>query len=230
MSLAITSVELCAYRIPLTSRYVWAHGAVKSVTNIITILHGEQSGVAVTGIGESAPRGPRLTGDYWNGVRRVMGFAAEQLKTVRLASDPSAAVASITGFMDSLGQAISASSGAVGTSRLFRGALSGIEMALLDLVGRAHGLTVAGLLGVKRSGIRVTQETLAYTLTQAELADQLKSQAGRFPLCRLKGSGTGADNIRRLTNIAEIYAGSAYRAPLDRHQWSLRGHFSKRVH
>lgn len=209
MSFAITSVELYTYRVPLTSRFVWAFGTVKSVTHIITILHGEQNGIAITGVGESAPRGV-LTGDYWNEVERVMSFAAERLKIVKLPSDPGAAVASITGFMDSLAQAIRASSSAVGKLKLFRGALSGIEMALLDLVGRTHGLTVAELLGAKRSEIRVTHETLDDT----PIADRLKAHAGRFPICRLKGSGGGAENVSRLTSIAEIYRQFGLSKPL----------------
>ena len=205
MSLSITSAEFYAYRVPLTSSYFWAHGTVKSVTNCITILHGECNGNSHSGIGESAPRGPRLTGDYWNEVGPVMSFTAERLASLKLPSDAGAAVAAIASFMAGLVQKIRSSTGAPKGVKLFRGTLSGIEMALLDLVGRTHGATVAELLGAKRSGIRVTHETLADTPMRSELTDRLKAQAARLPLCRLKGSGNIAENVSRLTTIAEIY-------------------------
>jgi L-alanine-DL-glutamate epimerase-like enolase superfamily enzyme len=214
MSVSIVAVEFYAYRIPLTPHFVWAFGAVKSATNIITILHSEQDGVPLIGIGESAPRSPRLTGDYWDGIQHVMRFAAERLNNFELPTDPGATVAFIAKFMDGLAQSIRASSGAAGDVKLFRGTLSGIEMALLDLAGRAHGVTVAEILGAKRSEIRVSQETVADALTPARLADRLKAQAARFPLCRLKGSGNSAENLCRLMSIAQIYRELGLSKPL----------------
>lgn len=204
MPVSIALAEFYAYRVPLTSPFVWALGTVKSATNIVTILHGECDGRAISGRGELAPRGPGLTGDDWNGIPRTMVIAAERLIGLTLPHEPRTTVEFIASFMASLNKQIRVAFGKTRSAKLFRGCLSGIEMALLDLAALAHGLSVADLLGAKRSEVRVSHQTFAEANTQEQVADIFKNEVARFPLYRLKGSGgDGSEDVNRLLIIAE---------------------------
>src|SRR5262249_26662260 len=131
MSVSIVASEFYAYRMPLTPPFISARGTVGSVVNFITIVRGEQDGFPLYGIGESAPRGPGLTGDDLQGIGRVISLAGERLRGLILPSDPNTAVTRIGKFLDNLTQQIRGSHGR--NSKPYRGSLSGIEMALLDL-------------------------------------------------------------------------------------------------
>lgn len=206
MTVSVTGVEFYLYRMPLTASFTWAFGDVKSVTNIITVLHGRGKGVVFKGIGESAPRGPRLTGDIWEGIRRTMTLAAERICGQSLPDSPDAYLPFIANLMSDLAASTAGHVGDAGDAKRFRGSLCGIEMALLDLVSRAQGMPVANLLGAKRSSVEVNYWTVAERLTDAQLAEKCSKRAERFPICRLKGLGGGVEaNVHLLTRAADIY-------------------------
>ncbi|MEX2129186.1 MAG: mandelate racemase/muconate lactonizing enzyme family protein [Xanthobacteraceae bacterium] len=206
MPISITEVESYVYRVPLTSAFAWARGTMSDVTNIVTVVHGELNGASLAGIGESLPRGPDVTGDVWDGIGDVIGAVGDRLYKLELpASDPSSSVGFIAELMASLGQQIQAAATETENSKPYRGTLSGIEMALLDIAARAQALTVAELLGTRRSEVRVNARTIAANVTRAQMAERLRQNAKRFAICRLKGSGgDGVEDLGRLTTTAEI--------------------------
>ena len=224
MTVSISAIEFYVYRAPLKSTFVWAHGKVTSVTNIVVVVYGEAAGDLAWGLGESVPRGPGLTGDIPTELSTVLVYAGDRLLGKKIPTDSaSASLEWIADFMTRLKPPLP--SRAPAEFKAFRGTFSGIEMALLDLAARVQGLRIVELLGVQRDEIRVSAPTIADESTRDQLAHQLRRFGNRFPINRLKGAGgDGAADLHRLTTTAEINR----QLDIDKPIWiDINGNFSR---
>lgn len=204
MTVSVSAIEFYVCRVPLTSAFVWARGSVTAVTNIVTVIYGEADGRPLSGIGESAPRGPALTGDISQGLPSALQFAGTRLLGSEIPTDSAeAALEWISGFTRRL--KLPKPNNAPPDFKPFRGTFCGIEMALLDLAGKALGQRVAEMFGIERDAVSVTAATIAEDANRDQLAHRLRRLGNRFPVCRIKGAGgDGKADLHRITTLAEI--------------------------
>jgi L-alanine-DL-glutamate epimerase-like enolase superfamily enzyme/D-alanine-D-alanine ligase-like ATP-grasp enzyme len=196
----IESAQAFQYTMPLRNPFSTARHTTTRSTNYLIRLSSEQH----SGIGEAATRGSKLTGDS----RKLNGAVIEAmlvfLQGRELACDNrQAALCSIAETYREL-QAI-AQSFATRSNRHkpFRGLLSGVEIALLDLAARQLGLTVSQLLGQQREQVAATATTSGSSQPLERLAARFQQQASVYRAYRCKGEGDTALNLQRLGAMRE---------------------------
>lgn len=154
-ALRISRARGMSYRVPAE---VTTRGAKYNF--VVELTAHRPDGSTVVGLGEGQPRGWR-TGDApqssWNYLteltRRLEGL---ELPLQDLAGSLQA-VRDLTADFSTLAEELSLDPEHV---RPFRGTLLGVEVALLDLLSRAHGLPLAQLLGQRREEVIGVPETL----------------------------------------------------------------------
>lgn len=137
-ALFISQSRVLSYRIP------GASGAGSS--NFVVQLTGSTGHGDVVGVGESQPRWKR-TGDDAGSAWKFIVEAVKRLEGRELTvKSPTAAIAHIRQLMEEFTQLAAERAVDPGVEKPFRGALLGIEMALLDAAAQAAECTMAQLL------------------------------------------------------------------------------------
>src|SRR5690625_3866922 len=190
-ALEITELIAYRYKMPLKRAYGTARGKTTSSTNFIISAKGSHEGKAFIGWGESQPR-HSLTGDGGKDRNAAWHFckaAVDFLKAASIAMEsPDKSISSIRSHMQSLTSLASENAVVNQENRPFRGTLLGIEVALLDIAARAHGIRLSQLLGEVRSDIHVSISTISSAVDLSVVGERVSKQV-RFPLTRLKGGG-----------------------------------------
>jgi L-alanine-DL-glutamate epimerase-like enolase superfamily enzyme len=206
MGVTITDVDVLEYRMPLKRGFGTARGTVRSARNLIIRLEATGAdGGRVTGLGEAAPRGPRITGDTVEGSWELLVAAAQQLlgRTLRV-SDRTASLDAVRTCMASVGGLASDRAGRRHGARPFRGTLAGVDMALLDLVARSNGRTVSDLLGRRRDHAPITAATISSLRDAETVRRKTHAYRDRFPMSRLKATGDPGADLAMAVAVAEV--------------------------
>lgn len=211
-SLIIGRTHAIQYRMPLKRPFGTARFVTKATTNFLVQLHAEFDGRIITGVGEAQPRN-KLTGDVNN--RAAWKFfteATETLKGVELqVGSPEKALTSIRSAMKKLNDLADQRSQEINRDRPFRGSLLGLEIALLDLAGRALDVSIAEVLGgEKRNEVLVTATTTSTENTPEQLRHKTTRQAHMYPMNRVKGRGDQVKDLSalKIMHSANLSAGT----------------------
>lgn len=196
----IESAQAFQYTMPLRNPFSTARHTTTQSTNYLIRLAGAQH----VGIGEAAARGVKLTGDN----RKLNGAVIEAMLVFLQGRElecesRETALASIAETYREL-QAIAQSFATRQNRRKpFRGLLSGVEIALLDLAARQLGLTLSQLLGQQREQVAATATTSGTSQPLEKLAARFQQQAGVYRAFRCKGEDDAALNLQRLEAMRE---------------------------
>ena len=186
--LTVTGVRLYEYVMPMKTGFGTARGVTDKARNFIVRIDGDRDGEILTGVGEGVPRGA-LTGDSRDGSWSFLVEAGGQLEGRRIPLvDPQSSLDTVRAIVAELGE-LAEKNASRRVAKPFRGALSGIDIALLDLVARAHGVPVSRLLGQQRRRIGVSAGTISTAKTRDEFEHRTRRDAHRFPMSRFKGKG-----------------------------------------
>lgn len=200
----IMEVELLRYNIPRKTAFVTAKGSSDSCPGIFVLLHAEDtSGKRVSGLGDILPRGlvtNEIQRDAWVGALAMR----EALLGKKLADGtPAEGVAEIEKWMEELGGI--ASKQQLTTKypplphRQLRATLCGFDIALLDLLGNIHGVSIADLLAEEPSAeITLSAATLGADIDAEELRRRLGTMPEAYRAVRMK---VGADDEADLVKL-----------------------------
>jgi L-alanine-DL-glutamate epimerase-like enolase superfamily enzyme len=184
-SLRITAVEATPVNVPFTRPEVWSFGSVEGMTSVIIQIHTEGG---IVGIGEGISGGPSI---------QVMLTAIEELAPLLEGQDATAIAANV-GRLTHAG-------GWHWYGRRTAVVLSGIEMALWDILGKALGVPIYQLLG----GPIRTELPFMYFLQrgEAQVPDLLQEaqeavQKG-FDTVYIKGGNDVEADVELLTQLRE---------------------------
>lgn len=198
----IHRVHTIEYTMPLKRPYGTARGVTNASTSFLIRLHGAVGDQPIVGIGEAQPR-RRLSGDVdtdtaWS----FFKLAAERLLDRTMAcGTPEEAVTSVRELMAEIQAMAQEHSTDANAAKPFRGSLLGIEVALLDLAGRALNVPIATLLGQVRDKVEITVRTLSTQNTEDEFRKKITSQAQRYPMVRIKGKGEIDEDLQLLRMV-----------------------------
>ncbi|GAA1410555.1 hypothetical protein AUR04nite_12550 [Glutamicibacter uratoxydans] len=189
VKISITQAQTSRYRVLGTSR----HGEEVRRTNALIIVSGKTAdGTEYRGFGEA-----HFRSEFADSIKpswEFLEYAMHALEHREFAYSTDDALVEIEGFLSSLGPEFLGSLPEPVTDEhgnaielTFRGALLGLETALLDLVAKASGATVAELLGGQ---ISVPSEIALHKVTQTnrvEIIQEVRvlleeSGAGNSPL------------------------------------------------
>lgn len=204
------------YRMPLKRPYGTARDVITESVNFVVRLYGTRGDRMIEGIGESQPR-HELTGDGSPDNISAWAFlhtALSSLEGTELdLTSRAAAVDAVRAVMARLDRLAHREAEEIHGSKPFRGTLLGIEVALLDLASRALGLRISQLLTERRNRARVSIATISTTAALSEVGDRAARQK-RFPITRLKGAGSVAENLALLRAAAQGNAAAGRSKPL----------------
>lgn len=176
------------------------------------------AGEVIRGIGEGQPRGHR-TGDVAGGSWEFLAAAAGHLHHQQIdVSTPEAALTHIRELVASCWQHAAGLRDSDDGARPFRGTIMAVEIALLDLVARRFGLPLADLLGRVRDTAPLAPASLRPRLTESEISQRLRHQAGRSEYTRLLGTAELDESIEMMCTAAFINAGPVV-AEFEKPQW-----------
>ena len=192
----ITSLDATPVNVPFARPEVWSFGAVEGMTSIIVEIHTESG---VTGIGEAVSGGPSI---------QVMLTAIRELAPLLEGRDALAIGANLRRLIYAGGWHWYGRRSAV--------VLSGIEMALWDLLGKALSAPICQLLG---GAIRPELPFMYYLLRgDKEVSDLLtEAQEGvrlGFSTVYIKGGNDVETDVELLTKLHESL-GAAIRLRID---------------
>jgi L-alanine-DL-glutamate epimerase-like enolase superfamily enzyme len=216
MDVTITAVDVLEYRMPLTRGFGTARGTVRSSRNLVVRLEAVGAdGGCVTGLGEAAPRGPRITGDTVEGSWGLLVAAAHQLlgRTLRV-SDRTCSLDAVRTCMVSAGELAREKAEPRHGARPFRGTLAGVDMALLDLVARSNRRTVSDLLGRRRDHAPITAATISSRRDAETVERKTHAYRDRFPMSRLKATGDPTADLATAVAVAEVNRRAAAPKPV----------------
>lgn len=199
--LTITDARAYEYLMPFRKAFGTARSISRSAQNVIVHISGNARGSSIVGLGESAPRGERITGDVPADSWSFLSDALESLvgTTISLA-DHSTSVDGVRAAMTRISALATRSAG----PKAFRGMRSGIDMALLDMVARSHAVSVADLLGRRRTQPSVSAATINTARTPSQVDDEARRHLQRFPILRVKTTGDLDDDLDRIGRICEL--------------------------
>ena len=192
------------YVMPFRKGFGTARGISTRAQNTVVVLTAEVGAERVVGLGESAPRGPDVTGDLtagsWEFLRAaldtLLGHHISLAERERSLDDVRAEMAALFELADRH------AAGAV--PRPFRGLLSGIDMALVDLAARCHSLPISELLGRRRDQPPISAATINTARTPEQVDDEATRHLSRFPMVRVKTFGEIDRDLARIGRITEI--------------------------
>lgn len=214
-SLTITRVRAYEYVMPLNRGFGTARGVVNQARNLLIVLEAIRGGSRVVGFGEAAPRSPHLSGDTKESSWSFWAESAEFLhgRTVGLAR-PEASLEEIRQLMGEIRDIATRSASRANGLKPLRGSQSGIDMAILDLVARAYGITVADLLGRRRDHADITAATISSVRDAATIERKTRAHAHRFPVNRVKCKGELETDLSTMRLVAETNRSAGVEKPL----------------
>ena len=212
-SVRIVRARAMSYRVP-------QQRARRGPVNYIVELTGEVSDSSeasdghhrVAGIGEGQPRGFRTgdsAGESWKFLRTVV----EDLHTIELpVSEPTEALEHIRALMGRFSQAAQShgrdDDDATGDETHlvppYSGTLLGVEVALLDLVARVRGTTVAQLLGKTRELAPIAPAPVFGFMSDSTMRDVLAEQAEHYENVHLVAAGDVDQAVDFAERVAAI--------------------------
>lgn len=185
---------------------------------VIELSAVDADGAEIRGIGEGQPRGHR-TGDVAGGSWEFLAAAAGQLHHQQVdVSTPEASLAHIRELVANCWQHAADLRDDDDGARPFRGTIMAVEIALLDVAARRFDLPLADLLGRLRDTAPLAPASLRTRLTEQEISQRLRHQAGRSEYTRLLGTAELDESIELMCTAAFINAGPAV-AEFDKPQW-----------
>ena len=191
-ALVITELFVAEYHMPLRQSFSTARLTTETSRNVIVRLRARKGDHVVEGIGEGAPRALALTGDGRAAVWPFLTTSCDRLLERRIdTASPERsldALREIGGELRSWARELHPDRR---VERPFRGAMCGLEMALLDLVAQSHQRTVAELCGVRRGELPITATTSSADRVQAP-------RRRRLPAVRFKAIGDPERDLRTL--------------------------------
>lgn len=198
--LAVTRVQAIAYQAP-------ALGKRKNVLNHLVRLSATTGdGVQICGIGEGQLR-TAATGDRNEASWDFLVACLQQLYAREIvAADPASATTVLHELMREFWELAEEyrTQERIDFQVPFRGTLLGLEVALLDLLARAFGLSVADLL-VRGDDSRSAESTgIPVPQRDRPVESRLRSQTADVPASPLAGLGTVEDNLQLLTSAAAL--------------------------
>lgn len=197
----IIKAEAFKYTVPLINPFSTSRHTTSQSTNYLIRLSSERG----YGIGEAAARGVKLTGDRRTKDRQVLDLMLGQVRGATLdISSRETVLNSISEIYSSLESVAKSFVSRQNRGKPFRGLLSGFDIALLDLVAKELGISVAELLGENRTVVRATASTCSTSKGGEELKARLMKQARRFEAYRCKGEADIEENFNRLNAMREV--------------------------
>lgn len=199
VALSIKQAQAYSYRVPERS------SSSSRSTNLVIVLKAETSeGKHFEGVGEGQPRSWRTgddAGDYWSFLSELLSNLTGQEIAV---DDSSLALDFIRAKMRGASDLAKKRSEDPQHKHPFRGTMLGVEVALLDLIAKARGETLAQLLGQKREAAPLFAGAFSPATEQDRLRRALKKQAETHELVRLTGGDDITANIVFLESVASI--------------------------
>lgn len=195
----IESAEAIAYRVPMDLTAEDVHRTVAPFNYLISITGRTPSGDSLSGLGEAQPR-PRQTGDLHDQSWPFLDSVLRDLIGRRIR---------LTGGIDPIADMAAQWAVAAGaeeeTGELqFRGTLSGLEAALLDLVAKVRGVTLADLLGRRRI-FSTGMPRVMRRREPEQIAEYFRSlPAGDIAPLRLVGGDDVDSDLEHLERVARI--------------------------
>ncbi|MDV6011081.1 acylphosphatase [Haloechinothrix sp. LS1_15] len=208
-ALTVTRVQAIAYQARASGR------KVNALNHLVKLGATTRDGKQLVGIGEGQLR-TAATGDRnessWNFLVACLRKLHEREITV---TDPSTAVATVRELMGQFRELAEDhhSQGHIDFQVPFRGTLLGLEVALLDLFGRALDVPVAELLGRRRGSAPAHPTGAPPRESDNALRQRLESQADGFPASHLSGLHTVEENLELLTSAAAVNRSEAVGQP-----------------
>lgn len=189
-SLTITGLRVYEYHMPMKIGFGTSRGVVDHARNLVISLEADRGGEKFHGIGESVPRGPKITGDTLDGSWSYVVDAAATLEGRRLpVGSAGAALDAVRDVERELHGVAATHATRLNRAKPYRGTLAGLDVALLDLVARARRQSVAELLGVRRDRVGVSAGTISTVSDHGEIERRTRRIASNFPMSRFKASG-----------------------------------------
>ncbi|WP_445000714.1 enolase C-terminal domain-like protein [Halomonas mongoliensis] len=187
--------------VPLKRPFSTSRFTSTKSTNYIFEIEDEE----VVGVGEAAARGIKLTGDKKSKLPHVV---EEMLLVVNSScidyTDRCSALNSVKDIYGKLEKVAQKNSTEENREKPFRGILSGLDIALLDLCAKKLNIKVSELLGQKRNEAYVSASTLSASKKPSEVTDRLRKQAEKFDAFRCKGAADNGENIERLSLMRQV--------------------------
>ena len=195
----ITEARAYSYRAPR------ANSAQSRPINYVVLLRGQgEGGADVNGIGESQPRSWKTgddAGDSWVFLRAVLEtLQGAQLRT----ASPEDSLASVGRLLAEISALAPAHATDEGAPNPFRGTLLGIEVALLDLVAKSHGLPLVDLLGRQRDKAPLAPPMVSPRAKFPALRKKLARQGGAYQFARLNPASGVDSTIDFMELVATI--------------------------
>lgn len=210
-TLTITRVRFYEYVMPMRRGFGTSRGVTERARNIVIQLAGEHAGRSVVGVGEGVPRSAALTGDTKQGSWSFLLRAGRYIEGRRLTlGNRVSSLDAIRAVMVELQDLAAEAPPKANPTKPYRGTLAGIDIALLDLVAKAQGLTVSALLGQQRTDVGVSAGTISTVKSRSEFAERTRKDARRFPMSRYKATGdlAEAQDLTRLIAQTNRSAGA----------------------
>lgn len=213
--LVIRRTQAYEYTMPLNRGFGTSRGLVKQARNLLLVLDAEVDGAKLVGVGESATRSERLSGDTREGSWAFIQEAAEFLRGSELPiEDPDRSIQRVRELMQHLRSLADDHASTTSDSRPLRGTLSGIDMALLDVVAQGHDVSVADLLGKQREHPEISAATISSVRDRGTIERKTRAHAKRFPMNRIKAKGDLEIDLQTLRLVAETNQSLGVTKPL----------------
>ena len=190
----VTEVELVPYALPFERPYVTARGTLERREMLLVRLQTDQG---IEGLGEAVPLSLR-GGDDIDAIARGIRKVARRFRRADLSD-----FAGPEPFMAAIDVFIHVAAG----RRLPSPAKAALEMAILDLAGKASGQPVHALLGAENVGPVLCNATLVAGSPDDVAADAERWAARGFETFKLK-LGTG-DDVARVRAVREAVGADA---------------------
>lgn len=203
----IREVTLLQFKLPKKTAFVTSKGTSDSCPGIFVVIRAGDGEREITSVGEVLPRAlvtNEIAKDAWHG---AMAFREALLDKTLPGTSLEADRDSVSGLMDHLfevasAQALETKSPPAGNRKL-RATLCGFDMALLDLVGQIHGVSIAKVLGGSaRKEVTISATTFNADIAEDELEEKIDGANSRYRAVRIKiGLDVEAD-LKKLRTVA----------------------------
>lgn len=192
----ITRARAMAYHVPTPKA---------AATNYLVMLElADQDGRFIEGIGEGQPRGD-LTGDTeehsWEFLQQALRMLSDRALSL---GDSAACVNQVRQIAAELGQLALEINHDAAQKRSYRGALLGLELALLDMFARALGVPLYELLGKSRDQAAGAPPSAPVGSSAADLRGLLRHQFDHYSHLRLQGPDGVAEAVGFMEKAAAV--------------------------
>ncbi|CAN5824052.1 hypothetical protein BH09VER1_BH09VER1_41570 [soil metagenome] len=204
----IGSIDLLQYKLQRKTAFVTSKGSSDACPGIFVVLKAaDPDGRNLTAVGEILPRGlvtNETQADAWRGAQvfreKLLG---KTLPGKSLADD----TAAIRGWMKDLFAVAAEQKLETKTPplahRQLRSTLCGYDMALLDLVGQIHGVSIAKVLGEARKEVTISATTYGADIEEADLENKIDDTNAAYKAVRLKIGLDDESDISKLHTVAQ---------------------------